>query len=351
MFLFPAEFSHNLAIFALENELVPDQAKYCNKKLEISIAGLNFRNPVGLAAGFDKNANCIGNLMRQNFGFVEVGTVTPIPQEGNPKPRLFRLTEDEAIINRLGFNNKGVEIFSQRLRQWKFGNFLANDFLVGANIGKNKNSPNDASDYLTCLEKVCGLCDYITVNISSPNTPNLRELQKKENLENLVKPLLKRRDEITKKLSVKCPIFIKISPDEDDEGFNNIAQVCLENNVEGVIISNTTIKRNLGKNKAFADKHQQGGLSGKPLFSISNKALSKFYKITEGKIPIIGVGGIASAEDAYKKIRLGASVVQLYSSLIYQGFSLVNEINRGLVELLEKDGFRNIKDAVGVDNL
>lgn len=347
--MLPPEAAHNIAIFVLRNDWLPYDQKFVDKKLETTVAGLKFRNPVGIAAGFDKNAECISGLMHRNFGFVEVGTVTPAPQKGNEKPRMFRLPKYEAVINRLGFNNEGVEVFSQRLRQWKYSKIRINDLIVGANIGKNKNSPNDASDYLKCFEKVYGLCDYITINISSPNTPGLREIQKKEVLEMLVTQLSERRDELAGKFSFKTPLFLKISPDENDETLNDIADIVLKGGIDGVILTNTTVKKDNITIETFAEKHAQGGLSGKPLFERSTEVLKQFYKVTEGKIPLIGVGGISSAEDAYLKIRAGASLVQIYTALIYKGFSLVNEVNKGLVELLERDGFMSIKEAVGVD--
>ncbi len=348
MFLLPPELAHNIAVFVLSNDWLPYNQKFTDRKLETEIAGLKFRNPVGMAAGFDKNAECISGLMHQNFGFVEVGTVTPIPQKGNQKPRMFRFIKDEAVINRLGFNNKGIEIFSQKLRQWKYSKLGVNELIVGANIGKNKQSPNDASDYLKCFERVCGLCDYVTINISSPNTPGLRDIQKKETLELLVKQLSDRRNELANKLAITTPLFLKISPDETDEALSDIAEIALSGKIEGVILSNTTVNKD-HISEGFAEKHSQGGLSGKPLLDRSTLALRKFYKLTGGKVPLIGVGGISSAEDAYAKIRAGASLVQIYTALIYKGFSLVNQINKGLVQLLEKDGFMSIKEAVGAD--
>lgn len=345
----PAETAHGLAIWALKNNLIPAQDVYSKKSLKTKVFGLDFKNPVGLAAGFDKNGECINALKNQNFGFIEVGTATPIPQEGNPKPRIFRISQHNAIVNRLGFNNKGVEIFSQRLRQWKYNSLSAQDFIVGANIGKNKKSPNDSSDYLHAMQNIYSLSDYITINISSPNTPGLRELQNKEHFSKLISDITKKGKELEKKFKRKTPILVKISPDEDDKTLSDIAEIVIKYKISGVIISNTSIKTELYNDAGFAEKKPNGGLSGEPIFEPSTDTLRKFYKLTKGKIPLIGVGGISSAEDAYKKIRNGASLVQVYTGFIYHGFGLVNDINKGLVALLKKDKFKNISEAVGVD--
>ena len=343
------ETGHNLAIWALKKNLIPKQDVYRNKMLVTKVFGIEFQNPVGLAAGFDKNAECIENLAEQNFGFVEVGTATPIPQVGNSKPRLFRLKDKQAIINRMGFNNKGIELYSQRLRQWKYAGFTKKELIVGANVGKNKDTPNDANDFLTCLEKVYGLCDYVVINISSPNTPGLRDLQKADQLALFISEIKRRKLAIRTKYKGRLPLLIKISPDENDENLKEIAEVMVKKKINGVIISNTSIKKSLIGKEGFAENKMTGGISGKPLFKPSTDALEKFYRYSGGKIPIIGVGGISSAEDAYEKIRKGASLVQVYSAFIYQGFGLVNEINQGLVELLKKDGFDHISQAVGID--
>ena len=349
IFLLPPEAAHRLSIWSLKKNLIPDAKVYTDKALESEVFGLDFKNPVGLAAGFDKNAECIEELQRQNFGFVEVGTVTPQAQEGNNKPRIFRLRNKQANINRLGFNNEGIELFSQKLRQWKYSTLGEKEITLGANIGRNKNSPNNASDYVSCMERVYGLCDYLTINISSPNTSGLRELQKKEHLKKFLFDIVNRKNEITTKYKGKLPLVLKISPDETDESLENIAEICLELNIDGVIISNTTINDEVASANGFAEKKPQGGISGKPLYALSTSKLEKFYRLTEGKIPIIGVGGIFSAEDAYNKIKKGASLIQVYTGFIYKGFGLVNEINKGLVELLKQDGFKSISEAIGAD--
>lgn len=349
LFMLPPEVAHNFAIWSLSKNLVPKQDIYRNKMLVSKVFGLEFQNPVGLAAGFDKNAKCIPALSDQNFGFVEVGTVTPIPQEGNTKPRLFRITDKQAIINRMGFNNEGIELYSQRLRQWKYAGFTKKELIVGANIGKNKSTPNDANDFLICLEKVYGLCDYVVINISSPNTPGLRDLQKADQLKLFLTEIKRRKLEIRTKYKGRLPLLIKISPDENDDNLREIAEVLVKKKINGVIISNTSIKKNLIMDEGFAENKTTGGISGKPIFKLSTETVEKFYRYSEGKVPIIAVGGISSAEDAYEKIRKGASLIQIYSALIYQGFGLVNEINKGLVELLKRDGFNSISEAVGTD--
>lgn len=339
IFMFPAETAHNLAIAALKYHLIPGAGqKRCNE-LETKIFGIDFPCPVGLAAGFDKNAEVLSSLLNLGFGFVEVGTCTPLPQNGNDKPRLFRLEEDEAIINRFGFNNCGAEQFVKNLKNNK------NKGVIGANIGKNKTSNDAVSDYLTMLEKVYGLSDYITVNISSPNTPGLRDLQGKKELDKLLGAIIEKRASLPGK---KIPILLKISPDTNNTERADIAEIALKYSIDGLIISNTTIHREglHGENAG-----EQGGLSGRPLFNKSNEALREMYRLTLRQIPIIGVGGIFSGDDAYTKIKSGASLIQIYSAIIYQGFGIVPQINRRICELLRKDGFTNISQAVGVDVL
>lgn len=336
------ETAHNFAIFALRNNLLPTIKPELSPVLESEVMGIKFNNPVGLAAGFDKNADAIPALLRQGFGFIEVGTVTPKPQEGNPKPRLFRLEEDSAVINRFGFNNKGIEHFLKNLEE------RPKNLIVGANIGKNKTTENALDDYLILLERIYGLSDYITINISSPNTPGLRDLQNKDCLDGLLEGLTDKKKSLQKKSGVNVPLLLKIAPDIDKKQINTIAGSIIKYKIDGIIVSNTTI----GKRDGLKGKNasEQGGLSGKPLFELSNDILREIYKATKGVIPIIGVGGIFSAADAYSKIRSGASLVQVYSGLIYEGFGLVRQINHGLASLLEKDGFANISEAVGADS-
>lgn len=357
LFLLPPETAHNLAIYLLSNNLLPKTnnnllADYkdksiCREYIGTKFCGIDFLSPVGLAAGFDKNAQAMKSLSEQGFGFLEFGTVTPEAQSGNKKPRLFRLTSDKAVINRMGFNNDGVELFSQKLRQWKYSPLSNKEIIVGANIGRNKNSPNDSSDYLKCMERIYGLCNYITINISSPNTANLRAISNKETLDAFIADIMREKGKLAEKKRCDVPIFLKISPDETDKNLENIADICLKHKVDAVIISNTTLTDN-HSDKNFAEKHLKGGLSGKPLFKKSTKKLSHFYKVSNGKIPLIGVGGISTADDAYEKIKSGASLVQVYSALVYQGFDLVNDINEGLIKLVQADGFKNISEAVGL---
>lgn len=337
------ETAHNLAIIALKHNLLLNQSLHVNTSLHSTVMGIKFKNPVGMAAGFDKNADAIKGLISQGFGFVEVGTVTPKFQSGNEKPRLFRLTEDEAIVNRMGFNNKGADYYVQNLQT-----FAKNKTgIVGANIGKNKTTENPISDYIILLKEVYGLSDYITINISSPNTPGLRDLQHKGALDSLLTAIMTERNNLAQQHNITIPIVVKIAPDIDLLECENIAEVATNHAIDGLIISNTTLSRD-GLNSKFKD--ESGGMSGKPLMDKSTDVLRNMYKLTGGNIPIIGVGGISSANDAYAKIRAGASLVQVYSALIYQGFGLVQEINDGLVELLARDGFDNISDAVGADH-
>jgi dihydroorotate dehydrogenase len=339
--LLPAETAHEAAICALKLSLIPPASTFDHPALHSRCFGLSFANPVGLAAGFDKNAEAVKALLMQGFGFVEAGTVTPLPQPGNPHPRLFRLPEDNAIINRLGFNNKGVHVFAENLRKNKTNG------VVGANIGKNKDSLDTMYDYVTSLEAVYPYADYITVNISSPNTVGLRDLQQKAALSELMQVVAKKRDELSSKHGGHKPILYKIAPDLTPQDKEDIVEVALAHHVDGLIISNTTITRSAALQSRNAS--ERGGLSGRPLFILATDTLRDIYRISGGKIPLVGVGGIASAEDAYAKIRAGASLVQLYTALVYQGFGLVRQINEGLVRLLERDGFKSISEAVGTE--
>lgn len=306
--------------------------------LKQTLCGLTFENPVGLAPGFDKNAEAIAGLQHQGFGFLELGTVTPRPQEGNPKPRIFRLVQDEAVINRLGFNNKGLEVYCHNLQS------APRSLPLGANIGKNKDTLEALDDYLPCLEAVAPLADYVTINISSPNTAGLRDLQERTQLEKLLKGLIEKRDSFSKRV----PLFLKIAPDLSMDDKKDIAHIAMDLQIDALIISNTTVDRPLSLRSPH--RQEKGGLSGKPLFSPSTAALAEIYGYTQGKIPLIGVGGISSGLDAYQKIRAGASLVQLYSALVYQGFDLVTRINRDLAGLLAQDGFTSISDAVGIES-
>ena len=336
----PPELAHSFSIQAL---------KYLNLKydnindpiLSQHILGLDFPNPIGLAAGFDKNAEVISSMFSLGFGFIEVGTITPLPQNGNPKPRVFRLEEDKGIINSLGFNNKGILKAKKNLI--KFKSSSNKNRIVGVNLGINKNSTDSINDYLFGIESFCNLANYITINISSPNTVGLRDLQLRGKIENLIKQVVLKREKIES--LTKIPIFIKISPDLNDDQLRDIALISLANNIDGLIITNTTINRPnnlLSKNKNF-----KGGLSGKPLFQASNKILKKMYNLTNGQIILIGVGGISSGSDCYEKIKSGASLIQLYSALTFSGPSLISKIKKELVDLIKTDGYKNISDLIG----
>lgn len=337
----PPETAHAIAIAALRAGLLPPSPQRLFPELQVNLWGIAFPNPVGMAPGFDKNAECIDGLLAQGFGYVETGTVTPLPQPGNPQPRMFRLKEDEAVINRLGFNNVGLAQYKANLLAAK------KHGVVGVNIGKNKDTQNAVDDYRIGLEALYAHADYVTVNISSPNTAGLRDLQQKDALENLLGELLTLRAELHKQTGMFRPLLLKIAPDLTEADKENIAAVCMEKAIDGLIVSNTTVQR--PPNLRGSARAEAGGLSGKPLFALSTEALRDMYRLTHGKIPLIGVGGIGSAQDAYAKIKAGASLVQLYSALVYQGFGLVERINRGLARLLQKDGLKNIAAAVGAD--
>ena len=292
-----------------------------NKKLHKKIFGLEFKNPVGLAAGFDKNAKLYNELTCFGFGFIEVGTVTPKAQNGNPKKRLFRLVDDEGVINRMGFNNDGMSKITARLKKNK-------NVLIGGNIGKNKSTPNNqaVNDYLLCFNYLHDFVDYFVVNVSSPNTPNLRELQNKEPLIEILKSI--KAENLTK--SKPKPILLKISPDLSKSNISDIVEIVLSLKIDGIIATNTTIQRNNLKSK---NMNESGGLSGKPILERSNEVIRYISEKSKGSIPIIGVGGIHSAQDAIDKINAGADLVQIYTGFIYEGPSLIRSINKALVEM------------------
>ncbi len=339
--MLPAETAHNAALCALRHGLVPSMRPVEHPCLTTNVLSMTFPNPLGLAAGFDKNAEAVDGLLKQGFGFIEAGTVTPLPQPGNPRPRLFRLAEDEAIINRFGFNSDGVHVFADNLKKGKRSG------IVGANISKNKDSLDATHDYSTVLQSVYHLVDYITINISSPNTVGLRDLQQKEALSALIASVEKNREELIRLTGKRKPIVYKIAPDLSPQDRENIVEVALTHNIDGLIVTNTTVERPSNLKSYYYI--ERGGLSGKPLFDLSTNVLRDIYCLSKGKIPLIGVGGISSAEDAYVKIKSGASLIQIYSVLVYKGFEAVRSINEGLIKLLERDGFKNIREAVGKD--
>ncbi|WCR58051.1 quinone-dependent dihydroorotate dehydrogenase [Wolbachia endosymbiont of Ctenocephalides felis wCfeJ] len=337
LFLLPPEIAHSLAIMMLKRMPCREPMEL-PESLSVNFFGNKLRSPVGLAAGFDKNAEVIRPMLSFGFGFIEAGTVTKYPQYGNKKPRIFRLVEDEGIINKLGFNNQGIDYFLKQISRAKLDNYI-----FGINIGKNSTSQDQISDYVDLIRAVYGKSSYIVLNISSPNTPNLRNLHNKQELLELLKSITITRKSIDS--SESTPIILKISPDIDQQTKENIAELALEYRIDGLIVSNTTVSRD----NLRSHYNESGGLSGRPLFKLSTKLLSDMYKLTKGKILLVGCGGISSGIDAYKKIKAGASLVQLYTALIYHGPQVVNKINLELAELIRKDGLNSISEAVGCD--
>lgn len=348
MFRLSAETAHRTAVRLLSwgqaCGAAPRFAVANPPELRARLWDLDFPNPVGLAAGFDKNAEAVDALLGLGFGFVEAGSVTPKPQPGNPLPRLFRLADHEAVLNRMGFNNDGLEAFARRLQNRLPAAGRAPG-VVGANLGKNKDTIDAADDYVLGVRRLADLADYLAVNVSSPNTPGLRALQGREPLRDLLNRVLDARAE--RPLERIPPILLKIAPDLTDEDKADIAAVALETGIDGLIISNTTIERPDAIGPQW--KQEAGGLSGRPVFAASTRVLGEIYKLTGGKLPLIGVGGIFSADDAYAKIRAGASLVQVYSGLIYRGPGLVADIVDGLARRLKADGFTHLTQAVGAD--
>jgi dihydroorotate dehydrogenase len=335
------EAAHGLAIFALKHGLVPSAKPIDDFRLRQTLWGLDFANPVGLAAGFDKNAEVVQAMLGQGFGFVEVGTVTPKPQTGNPRPRLFRLTGDGAVINRMGFNGAGLNVFRRNLEGVK-----TRPGPIGVNLGKNAASVDVGADYTAGVRALAGLADYLVINVSSPNTPGLRALQNRDQLSELLDAARAELRAVAP--SDPPPMLLKVAPDLTDDDKRDIAEVALEQNLDGLIATNTTIGRPAGLTDPNRD--EKGGLSGRPLFDPSTRVLADFYRLTEGRLPLIGVGGIASGADAYAKIRAGASLVQMYTALVFEGPALVRRINRELADRLAGDGFAHITEAIGADH-
>jgi dihydroorotate dehydrogenase len=328
------EDAHGLTLVGLATGLGP-RANADDKLLATDLAGLSLPNCVGLAPGFDKNAEVFGPMLAAGFGFVECGTVTPLAQTGNPRPRLFRLTEDRAVINRMGFNNQGLEPFAERLSRRGSG-------VVGANIGANKDASDRIADYVTGLERLWGLASYFTINISSPNTPGLRALQTKAALEELLGRLGEARDRLP--ATGKVPMFLKVAPDLEDDEVETIVETVIANGLAGIIVSNTTVSR---PDLASRYAQEAGGLSGAPLRDLAQSMMGRFHAASQGRLVLIGAGGIGAGEDAYRRIRAGASAVQLYSALVYGGAGLVMRIRRDLAARLRADGFANVSQAVG----
>lgn len=330
LFALPPERAHRLTIAALQL-LGPGTPPVDPPSLATRIAGLSLPNPIGLAAGFDKDAEAFPALFRLGFGFVEVGTLTPLPQSGNPRPRMARLVEDEAVINRLGFNNHGQEGAMGRLEARRSG-------VLGINLGANKDSPDRVSDYAAGVANLARLANYLTINISSPNTPGLRALQTADSLAALLDRAIPPRP--------RPPVFVKIAPDLDEAELEAIAATALSRDVDGLIATNTTLARDRLRSPA---SNFEGGLSGAPLFSRSTEVLRQLRSLTRGRIALIGVGGVRTAMDAYMKIRAGADAVQLYTALVYGGPAIIGEIKKELALLLARDGFETVADAVGAD--
>jgi dihydroorotate dehydrogenase len=331
LFLADAESAHGLSLAALR--MLPTGRADDSAVLRQQVAGLDFPNPVGLAPGYDKNAEIFRAAYGLGFGSVEVGTVTPRPQTGNPRPRLFRLVEDRAVINRMGFNNDGMEALAERLSE---SGPLPGP--LGINVGANKDSEDRVADYVTAIRRLAPLADYVTVNISSPNTPGLRALQDKGALADLL-------EKAKAAMPAGKPMFLKVAPDLEPADIDDIAKAAISHKVDALIISNTTISRPALKSRYGGET---GGLSGAPLRDLAHQRMVDFRNASGCALPLIGVGGIASAEDAYARIRAGASLVQLYSALVYEGPMLAKRINKGLLTLLGRDGFANVAEAVGV---
>ncbi len=340
IFWLDPERAHGLSLWALKSGCVPGPGPIKDKLLTQNLWGLEFPNPVGSAAGFDKDVEVPLQTLNLGFGFAEIGSVTPQPQTGNARPRLFRLTSDEAAINRNGFSSRGMAAAAQNLARLP----AERPGPVGVNLGKNKETQDAAADYIAGVANLGPFADYLVVNVSSPNTPGLRALQGKEPLAKLlqaVKGAILRLDR-------SLPLLLKVAPDLTEDDKRDIAEVAISQGLDGLIATNTTVSR--PDSLQDPEAAEIGGLSGRPLMTPSTAVLADLYRLTEGRLPIVGVGGVASAEDAYAKIRAGASLVQIYTAMVYEGPHVVININRGLVELLERDGHANIVEAIGADH-
>lgn len=302
---------------------------------------MEFPTPIGMAAGFDKNAEVFEALLKLGFGFVETGSVTPLAQPGNDKPRMFRLPEDQGVINRLGFNNLGLSAYTRNIKKWlDYGGAG----IVGANVGKNKNTEDGIVDFVTGITALSDYASYLVVNVSSPNTPGLSDLQARDDLQDLLVAVLKARNESSK----NPPLLVKMAPDLSEEDKRDIAEVAVATGIEGIVVTNTTIERpDSLKNK---NSIETGGLSGQPLFEMSTEVLRDMYRLTDGKIPLIGVGGVSNGAQAYAKIKAGASLVQLYSAMIYRGPGIATTIAEELAALVKQDGYMNVSEAIGADH-
>ena len=343
LFMLDPEDAHNLTMKMLETGFGPQFHGPDDPLLKSTVLGIEFPNPIGLGAGLDKQATCMDGTMGFGFGFIEIGGVTPLPQDGNPRPRMFRVSGAKSLINRFGLNSVGIDVFTERMKVWRAKTDRTHN-PVGVNVGKNKDTVDDVVDYVTCCEKVAPYADFVAVNISSPNTPGLRDLQGRERMATILKRVIETRDRV----APKCAIVVKIAPDLTDEQQADIAAVALETKVQAMIVANTTIARPSTVPDDLA--RQAGGLSGPPLFGPSTRLLSTMYKLTEGKIPLIGCGGVTNGKEAYLKIRAGASLVQVYTALVYEGPLVIEKIKRELAELLRRDGFSSVTEAIGADH-
>lgn len=340
--MLPPEAAHRATITALRSGLVRGETAGDDPVLQTTVWQRQFPNPIGLAAGFDKNAEVYAAMLRLGFGFVEVGSITPRPQPGNPKPRIFRLTEDAAVINRLGFNSAGLDVAVANLRHRN----RVSRGIIGVNLGKNRDSADAAADYAAGATVAAPLADYLVVNVSSPNTPGLRSLQAASTLKELLRRV---RDACRPGRSAgPPPLLLKIAPDLSPEDRTDIAHAALDEAIDGMIVTNTTVSRPSGLRSLHAS--ETGGLSGRPLFRLSTEVLGDMYRLTQGRLPLVGVGGVSSGRDAYAKIRAGASLVQLYTALIFQGPGLVGRLKRELAACLRADGFSSVASAVGADH-
>lgn len=341
----PPEAAHRVSLKALASGLRWTARHADDSALSIRLWNRDFSNPIGLAAGYDKDAEVPVAALRLGFGFVEVGTITPRPQPGNPRPRLFRLVEDEAAINRMGFNSGGLDAAAERLRVLRAAGLTVPGF-VGANVGKNRDSADAAADYAAGAAMLAPMVDYLVINVSSPNTPGLRELQRQAALTDLIEQVrCAMADVLPRSQRSGPPLLVKVAPDLSPDERADIAAVAANTKIDGLIIGNTTTSRPPGLKSRHA--REAGGLSGRPLFALSTDVLSDMYSRTGGRVPLIGAGGVASGADAYAKIRAGASLVQLYTALVYRGPGLVAAIKRDLAACLRRDGFASLSEAVG----
>jgi len=351
--LLDPETTHNLGILAAQWGMFPKEKRPDPEVLKTRVWGLDFPNPVGLAAGFDKHAEVIEPMLGLGFGFVEVGSITPKPQPGNPQPRVFRLPELKATINRYGFNSLGADAAEDNLHAFSVKASkdpeVKRGGILGVNLGKNKTSKDAGTDYSIGISKLAKFADYLVINISSPNTPGLRALQGRKELEELVKQVKGTRDRMRWGPKGPPPLLVKIAPDLTEVDKIDIAEVAVKQGVDGLIVSNTTIQRP-GEVAKHPVANEAGGLSGKPLFEMSTAALADMYRLTRGKIPLIGCGGVSTGEDAYQKIRAGASLVQIYTSMAYEGPIVVPRIKEELAACLIRDGFSSVAQAVGADH-